>query len=273
MLTNDTGAATQSASLRFYSDNGLNVETYDQRTATPPGEIDFYIRHALESGGPVLELGSGTGRVSWQLARVGIGVVGLDRSEGMRNVAERKRAGESSETSARVRFVAGDMSDFALGESFGLVIIPFRAFLMLVTPEAQRAALRCAHRHLRAGGRLIVDIFDPRLDLLVQGRVERRQEIPDLQLDSGNVVAVEVLERFNDVVSQTLTETWRFSETTPSGDVVRQEEEVLQLRWIYRYEMRYLLELSGFVIEAEISDYFGAPPAYAKEQIWIAHQG
>jgi hypothetical protein len=52
--------------------------------------------------------------------------------------------------------------------------------------------------------------------------------------------------------------------------VVRDEEERLELRWIYRYEMHYLLELSGFVVEEELSDFVGAPPTYGREQIIIA---
>ena len=265
VLQNRTGE-----SRSFYADNGLNVETYDQRTATPEGEIDFYVRHAVASGGPVLELGSGTGRVTWPIGRAGIDIVGLDRSQGMRNVAERKRASESVETSNRVRFVGGDMTNFELNQRFAVAIIPFRAFLMLLTPEDERNALVCIRRHLNSGGRLIVDIFDPRLDLLLPDATRWRQEFPDMRLPSGNTVLVEVLDRVNDAVRQTLTERWRFTEATPSGDVVRQELEKLELRWMFRYEMRYLLELAGFVVDEEISDFSGSPPAYAREQIWIA---
>jgi SAM-dependent methyltransferase len=271
MTTNDLVLRNQTGELlSFYADNGLNVETYDQRTATPEGEIDFYVRHALASGGPVLELGSGTGRVTWPIGRAGVDIVGLDRSQGMRNVAERKRASESVETSNRVRFVGGDMTDFELNEKFALAIIPFRAFLMLLTPEAERSTLVSIRRHLKPGGRLIVDIFDPRLDLLLPENTRWRQEIPDMRLESGNVVSVQVLDRVNDPVRQTLSERWRFIESTPSGEIVRQELEKLEVRWMFRYEMRYLLELAGFVVEEEMSDFFGAPPAYARAQIWVA---
>ena len=91
-------------------------------------------------------------------------------------------------------------------------------------------------------------------------------------LASGNVVSVDVLERVNDTLEQRLTERWRFTERTTTGVVVREEEEVLELRWSYRYEMRYLLELSGYGVEDELSDYLGAPPAYGREQIWVARR-
>ena len=257
----------------FYALDGLNAETYDTRTASAPGELDFYIVRARASGGPVLELASGTGRVSLPIARAGIRVVGLDLSEGMLQRAEAKRGQEEPETAARARFVRGNMADFDLGEQFALAIIPFRAFLMLLTIEDQRSALGSIRRHLRPGGGLIIDIFDPRLDLLAETRFTPRREVPAMtHPETGNVVSVTVLERENDHVRQRLFERWRFTETAPDGTLVRDEEEQLELRWIFRYEMRHLLELCGFVIEEEFSDYVGAPPVYGKEQIWITRR-
>jgi SAM-dependent methyltransferase len=150
----------------FYADRGLNAETYDARTLGFPGEIDFWVARALASGGPVLELACGTGRVSWPIARAGIEVVGLDLAPAMIERAESKPDTERPDVGARVTFVLGNMADFTLSERFALAIIPFRAFQMLLGIEEQRRSLCGIHAHLRPGGRLIVDIFDPRLDLL-----------------------------------------------------------------------------------------------------------
>src|SRR6185503_13706615 len=111
----------------FYSTGGLNVETYDVRTATPPGEIAFYVERARRSGGSVLELACGTGRITWPIARAGVRIVSLDLAEGMLARAESKQAGEDAATSGRARFVADDMTSFELQERFALAIIPFRA--------------------------------------------------------------------------------------------------------------------------------------------------
>ena len=51
-----------------------------------------------------------------------------------------------------------------------------------------------------------------------------------------------------------------------------EEEELLEIRWIFRYEMRHLFSLAGFVVEEEMSDYLGAPPAYGAEQIWVVRR-
>jgi SAM-dependent methyltransferase len=191
----------------------------------------------------------------------------------MLEMAERKRAAESRETNERARFVRGDMTDFALGETFALALIPFRAFQALLTPEDQRRALGCIASHLRPRGRLIIDVFDPRLDLILPDEASPRLEVPGARHPvTGNAVSVEVLSRVNDPVTQTFRERWRFTEATASGEVLRQEDELLELRWTYRYEMRHLLELSGYVVDGELSDFFGAAPVYGREQIWVARR-
>jgi SAM-dependent methyltransferase len=255
----------------FYSTGGLNVETYDTRTATPPGEIEFYIDRARRSGGTVLELACGTGRVTWPIARAGVPIVGLDLAQGMLDRAESKRSEEDAATSARARFVAGDMTTFELAERFALAIIPFRAFLMLLTPELQRSALQRVHAHLEPHGRLIIDIFDPRFDLLAQQDFVPRREVPSFAHPvTGNTISVNVLSRHNDQVNQRASERWRFTEVDPEGKTIREEDEIIELRWIYRYEMRYLLELCGYEVEEEFSDYLGGAAAYGKEQVWVA---
>jgi SAM-dependent methyltransferase len=256
----------------FYADGGLNVETYDARTAGMPNEIDWWVREAVAAGGPVLELACGTGRITWPIARAGLKIVGLDISAAMLRAAEAKRRGELPEVSDRVRFVRGDMVDFSLGETFALAIIPFRAFQVLLTPEAQRRSLTSIRRHLGVGSRLIIDVFDPRLDFILPDRTE--PPLPDrpsvTHPATGNSVTIEVLSRANDPLCQILAERWRFTEVSPTGETLRREDEILELRWSYRYEMRYLLELCGFAIERELSDFADAPPAYGREQIWVA---
>ncbi|HKO15237.1 MAG TPA: class I SAM-dependent methyltransferase [Gemmatimonadaceae bacterium] len=277
--TDGTGGETIGASRdgrearSFYAAGGLNVETYDARTEGFPGEIDFYVARALASGGPVLELACGSGRVSWPIARAGVSIVGLDLSAAMLGNAERKRASESPETSGRARFVEGNVVEFHLGETFALAIVPFRAFQMLLTTDEQRCALACMRRHLRDDGRLILDVFDPKLEYLVSDGVPPRPELPPVRHPaSGNLVTISVLHRTNDPVTQRFRERWRFTELGARGEVMRDEVEMLELRWSYRYEMRYLLELAGFVVEEELSDFLGAPPSYGKEQIWVARR-
>ena len=93
-----------------------------------------------------------------------------------------------------------------------------------------------------------------------------------LHPETWNPVRIEATDRTADIVAQVFEETWRFTELDGDGGAIRVEEEVLRMRWTYRNEMRYLLELCGFEVEAEYSDYFGSPPAYGKEQVWVARK-
>jgi hypothetical protein len=85
---------------------------------------------------------------------------------------------------------------------------------------------------------------------------------------TGEDVVVEVTDHRNDPVTQTFSEIWRWT-VTRNGSVVRKYADVLRLRWTYRYEMRYLFELTGFRVVAEHSDFRGSPPRYGAEQVWV----
>lgn len=258
----------------IFRDGGLSVRLYDRMYAreipssSVAGDVDFYLRQARITGGPVLELGAGTGRVAIPLANAGFAVTGLDLSPHMLRIAKRKVA--ALPPRGRIRFVRGDMTRFSLGRKYRLILIPFRAFQHLLTVEAQRKCLLCVRRHLAPGGRFIVDLFDPRLDLCRPGggRAWRlrcgRDEI------TGHTYRVRNLKRTNDPLRQVLREVWVHTEHGRGGKVVARDRELVELRWTYRYEMRHLLELEGFKVLACHGDFKGGPPRYGAEQVWVA---
>ena len=86
---------------------------------------------------------------------------------------------------------------------------------------------------------------------------------------SGRDVSVDVLERKTDPLTQTFFEIWRWT-VSRHGAEPKIVEDVLRLRWTYRYEMRYLLELAGFRVVAEYSDFKRSAPRYGAEQVWVA---
>ena len=196
----------------FYSRVGINVETYDVRTqqviegSAAEGDVEFYRILAEETGGPVLELGSGTGRVAWALARAGIEIFGLEIQDAMLMAAEARRWKEPPEVQDRVEFDMGDMRDFDLGREFSLILIPYRGFQSLLDPEAQRACLRSVHRHLSEDGLLVIHVFDPKLELLVEGS-ERVEELPILHDPfNDNLIESRITMRELDRVEQVLRE-------------------------------------------------------------------
>src|SRR5215472_18363173 len=77
-------------------------------------DIDFYVEAAKEAGGPVLEVGCGTGRVLIPTARAGVEIVGLDLSHHMLGVCRQRVDGESMAVQSRIQLVQADMREFSL---------------------------------------------------------------------------------------------------------------------------------------------------------------
>ena len=255
---------------QHYQDGGPSVEFYDVRETGGPGtllkgDIEFYLAHARETGGPILDLACGTGRVAFPLARAGFDVTGVDRAPAMLKIACAKLR---TAPVPNLRFIRGNMARFTLGKRFALVVIAYRA-QHLLTIEDQRSCLVHVRRHLRRKDRLVVRLFDPRLESCVPTNAEaisKRATLHDPA--TGRTVAVEVTERKNDPVTQTFSEIWRWT-VRRNGLVVRTYADLLRLRWTYRYEMRYLFELTGFTVIAEYSDFKRSPPRYGAEQVWV----
>jgi SAM-dependent methyltransferase len=259
---------------QLYERDGLSVELYDLTTedavagCSVAGDVAFYVELARGCGGPALEVACGTGRVAWEIARAGVDVVGFDLSRAMLACAEAKRASMPGDVARRATFFHADMTAFDAGLRFPLVVVPFRAFQVLLTTEAQRRALACMREHMTDDGRLVIDVFDPRLEFLTseeQPWTERTHH----DTERGTTVETWITNRSFDVIRQRLHEEWHIVERGADGEVVREETDTLDLRWGFRHEMRHLFELCGLAVEAEYSDFLRSPPDYAKEQVWV----
>src|SRR5512141_593405 len=117
-----------------YDEYSFVADLYDEVTpyALRP-DVDFFVQAARDSGGPVLELGSGTGRVLIPTAKAGIEITGLDLSPHMLEVCRKKLQAEAEDVRSRVQLVEGDMRAFELPGRFRLVTMPFRPFQHLIT--------------------------------------------------------------------------------------------------------------------------------------------
>lgn len=124
-------------------------------------DVDFFVEAAKKSGGPVLEVGCGTGRILLPTARSGIPITGLDLSEHMLDVCRQELEKEPRDVQDLVSLIQGDMRNFSLGEKFPLITLPFRPFQHLLTVEDQISCLTTIKDHLEPGGGLILDLLIP----------------------------------------------------------------------------------------------------------------
>lgn len=115
---------------------------YDLEDSSDTG-VSFYRALAHETGGPVLEIACGTGRVTIPIAREGIPVTGLDIVAGMVERARSKALGLPA------RWLVGDARTFTLAERFRLIFMTGNAFQALLTNVDQEALLQRVRAHLQ----------------------------------------------------------------------------------------------------------------------------
>lgn len=251
----------------------LNAELYDVAVPDWPGEIDFYRSFTgpiAATGGAVLEVACGTGRVTLQLAQSGLCITGVDLSLPMLDIARRK-----SDGFLNVRFIEGDMRTFDLGETFQLIIIPGHSFQFMLTPDDQLACLANLKRHLAPGGTLIIHLDHQSVDwlgelLTGQGGVfesgaERRHP------DTGQRYRPSRAWTFAPS-TQTATAITIWEELDEEGAVIdRVQRAPVPLHCVFRFEMEHLLARAGFEIHNVYGDFFRhALSDQSEDMIWIA---
>ena len=217
---------------------------YDPWSRSVVEDVPFYLDEARSSGGPVLELAVGTGRIAVPIAASGIPVVGVDLSEGMLQVA-RERA---QEIGAELDLRYGDMRDPPVEGTFPLVLVPFRSMLHMETDADRRAVLRAIKRHLAPDGRLIFDVFAPAAD--------------DIEDTHGKWIEREpgIWERA-DWNEQTRTLVLRVRDETAESE--------MSLAWLSMPEWRLLLAEEGFEVDALYGWFDRSPWAGGEDSIWI----
>jgi SAM-dependent methyltransferase len=254
-------------------EHGLVADLYDHVVPYRDREdIDFYIQQAQKSGGPVLELGCGTGRVLLPIARSGIEIVGMDVSRGMLEVCRKRLAAEAEDVQQRVEILEGDMRDFDLGRQFQLITIPFRPFQHLATVDEQMSCLRSIHRHLADEGGFVLDIFNPWLEALTRDNLgEEHSEEPEFVLDDGRRVTRvhKVVER--DLHNQLIHNELIYYVIHLDGSTERLVH-AFPMRYFFRFEVEHLLARCGFEIEGLYADYDGSThdEVYPGELIFVA---
>jgi SAM-dependent methyltransferase len=142
-----------------------DAANYDIEDNSDTG-VAFYGALAQETGGPVLEICCGTGRVSIPIARTGIAVTGLDIVAGMIDQARRKSPGLAA------RWVEGDARTFNLSEQYRLIFLTGNAFQAFLTRIDQELLLGRVRAHLDKEGLFAFETRNPRWPNLGTLRIE-----------------------------------------------------------------------------------------------------
>jgi SAM-dependent methyltransferase len=222
-------------------------------------DVEFFVAEAVASGGPVLELGCGTGRVLLPTARAGVEICGLDGSPAMLERCCSKLSVESAEVQSRVLLQQGDMRDFRFDRKFRLVTLPFRPFQHLIEVEDQLRCLACIRQALADDGRLIVDVFNPSLPGLVdESRLTEQPSGDGFRLADGRHVARTERIAARDLFRQVLQVELIYY-VTAADQTQERLVHSFPMRYFFRFELEHLLARSGFQIEQAYCDYDRAP--------------
>jgi SAM-dependent methyltransferase len=249
-----------------------HADIYDLVTPSSfRGDAEWYRARARELGGPVLELGAGTGRITLQLARDGAAVHALDADEGMLDALRAKLAAEPFEVRDRVVVIAGDMRTFRLAERFPLIISPFRAFLHNLTEEDQLTCLNRVREHLTPGGRFAFNVYHPSLEYMAHhtGALTGvwRWAGTFSRSDGGCVVRSEAT-RY-DTPRQRVHALHRYEEYGPDGTLARTVIHRLELAYLYPPDVRRLLTQAGFRSVQIYGGFEGRPFANDTDELAI----
>jgi SAM-dependent methyltransferase len=213
------------------------VQTYDTVVSDWPGEIDFY--RALTApvharGQAVLEVACGTGRVAIRLAKHG-------------------------------------------GEAFGLVLIPGHSFQFMLTAADQLACLESIRRHLAPGGTIVVHVDHPDMrwlgDLMGEKAGVHEKAGQFIHAQTGRLIQTFRAWSYEPSTQTAIAHTiWR--ETTAEGHVKSQwERGPIRLHCVFPFEMKHLLALAGYSLEAVYGDFFRAGLRDdSEEMIWVARE-
>jgi len=224
-------------------------DTYDITTAANiAGDEAWYRARARSLGGPVLELGAGTGRITLGIADDGAEVWGLDASRTMLDALDAKLANRPPDVRARVHTVQGDMRRFELDQQFEFVIIPYRAFLHNLTEADQLACLTCVRRHLAPGGMLAFNVFHPSLEFMARNagslanvwRLATTHALPS----GGCITRADAVSY--DTPHRLLHAQHRYDEWDASGVLTRSTLHRLTLTYLYPADIERLLVDTGF---------------------------
>ncbi len=224
---------------------------YDLDFGEIQDDLDLYRDFARRTGGPVLELACGTGRVLIPLAQEGYVVTGVDISPAMlAKAAEKaKRAGVAN----RVQLVQADIRQFSLDQKYALAIVAINSFLHLVSTEDKITALGRIAQHLEKGGLLILDVFNPDLSQLTGFDGSLIHEDTRRDPESGNTV-VKLSSTRADPARQVLNATFFYDEVLLGGEV-RRTIAPFALGYLFYNEIGLLLDRAGLRQEAVYGSY------------------
>jgi SAM-dependent methyltransferase len=242
--------------LEEYQDGAAYDTEYGSYAPAGP----FYESLAARVGGPVLDLGCGTGRIAIPLAERGYAVTGLDMAPAMLAAARRKSAARG----LHIRWVEGNACDFQLAERFRLIFMTGHAFQAFLDRPAQEALLARVREHLHPEGLWAFETRNPNPANLFADQTEAHWH--DYIDPQGRTVSVSGYQTYDPIAQVQHYVTHR-----RTGDQVRTTR--IALRYTFPQEMEALLHWSGFAVVERFGNFDRSPlTGESPEMIYVCRR-
>jgi SAM-dependent methyltransferase len=243
---------------------------YDLIHAQLTADIPLLQTVAQQTGGPILELGCGTGRLLRPLAQAGYGVTGVDNSAAMLDRCREMMAAEPA-VAARINLIESDM--LALAEvlentkQFGLVIIGHNTLMHLSLPQVNEL-LRRLRPYLTNTGQLFIDVANPFV-------LAETADTPYLTLENQFIdpeTADHILQFATtrlDAEAQICHVTWLFDTFPAAGGPVQRHLSQMTYHYFYPHELELVLQAAGYRLRHLWGSYDQAPFIEESERLLL----
>ncbi len=215
---------------------------------------------ASKSGGPVLELASGTGRLTKIIIDLKLDYTGIDLSD-----AFIKKAKKNFSNGAK--FYLENMQNFNLLKKFKFIFIGFNSFLHNLTDKSAKSCLSCVYKHLDSKGLFLISLYIPNPSFLFR-EPNKLYSATDYFLFNGNKCRIMEKNDF-DQKTQINELTWYLEK----NGVLQKENYNFSQRMYYPHMMDLLFDYSGLKIKEKLGDYDGSPmDSNSEMQIYICEK-
>lgn len=229
---------------------------YDAENEDMTDDLELYGHFAGQTGGPILDVGCGTGRVMLHLASEGYPVVGIDTSKAMLDRARRK-VKNRVDLHELVAFYEGDALSYALPDKYPLILIPYNGLMHFRSVEEEQTLLCHLANALTDDGLLILDLPNAgeAFATVDDGAVTLERSF--VEPESGHFVMQQSVSTLNRT-EQLQYVTWIYDEIG-ANNVVQRTVAPLTLRYVFPAELDLLLRVCGLWRMLRFGDYENGP--------------
>ena len=212
---------------------------------TQTNDIKFLLKYAQQTGDPILELATGTGRIALPILENEFQYVGIDLSPEFVDRANTK----TSRFDNLGKISIGDMRAFDLQQKFNLIFIGFNSIFHLMNEDEIRSCLTCVRKHLNRNGKFIIDMFVPNPKFLFRDK-NKFYPVGEYKDDNRNTIIVKEKNQYDHQTEINHITWFAFHEGKAEPEIFNYSQFMIPPERIQR-----LLKDTGFIVENIFGDY------------------